>query len=75
MDKIEKNTQGGFTGALLMIIGFFLLFGWPFGTIIGVALIITGGCLGNGYRCGSCGNKIDSKQVKMCPTCKTALSV
>lgn len=75
MAKLEKNTQGGFSGALLILAGLVLLFAWPFGTIIGVLLLIAGGCLGNGYRCGDCGNKVDSKQVKMCPTCKAVLCV
>lgn len=75
MAKIDKNTQGAFTGAFLIIIGFLLLFAWPFGTIIGVLLIFAGSQFGTGFRCGACGNKIDSKQVKMCPTCKTALYI
>jgi hypothetical protein len=72
---LEKNTNGGFTGAMLVIIGILLLFVWPFGTLIGVIMIIAGSQIGNGYRCGECGNKVDSKQVKICPTCKTTLSL
>lgn len=74
MATLEKNTKGGFSGALLLLVGIVLLFVWPFGTIIGIILIIVGANIGNGYRCGDCGNKIDSKQVKMCPTCKALLS-
>ena len=71
MAKLEKNTMGGFTGAMLILIGIVLLFVWPFGTIIGVIVLIAGFSIGNGYRCGDCGNKIESKQVKMCPVCHT----
>jgi len=73
MATLEKNTKGGFTGALLILVGIVLLFAWPFGTIIGIILIIVGANSGNGYRCSDCGNKIDSKQVKMCQTCKAQI--
>jgi rubrerythrin len=65
----EKNTRGGLTGALLILGGVVMLFIWPFGTIIGLVLLVLGCSIGNGYRCGNCGNKIESKFVKMCPTC------
>lgn len=73
MALLEKNTKGGFTGALLLLAGIILLFAWPFGTLIGLGLIIAGALIGNGYRCGDCGNKIESQHVKMCPVCKAAL--
>lgn len=73
MANLEKNTKGGFSGALLILIGIVLLFAWPFGTIIGVILLIVGSQIGNGWRCGDCGNKVESHHVKMCPVCKAAL--
>lgn len=73
MATLEKNTKGGFTGAMLILTGIVLLFVWPFGTIIGVILLIVGCNIGNGYRCGDCGNKIEDSKVKMCPICKAAL--
>ena len=75
MAQLEKNTKGGCLGALLILIGIALLFVWPIGSLIGVILLICGALLGNGYRCGDCGNKVESKLVKICPVCHARLFI
>lgn len=43
------------------------------GAIVGIPLLIVGGRMSCVFRCGNCRNKIDSKQVRLCPTCRSPL--
>ena len=70
--KIKKVSFAGWH-TILQIIGFFLLFVFPIGTVVGLMLMICGSHMGKYYVCGGCLNKID-KESKLCPTCKANLS-
>ena len=61
-------------GIVLRIIGIFLLFAFPIGTIAGVGLIIAGWKMSKKYACSECGNLLSRKEVKFCTTCKTTLA-
>jgi len=72
--KTEHWGLGCFVQALGLAIfvgGCFLgLPGIIFGGLILVALLILGSHLSVKWLCGNCGNRIDGKQVTICPTCK-----
>ena len=74
MASITKKSQFIGTGCLIQILGLLLLFVFPIGTIIGILLLITGSRLKVKLVCSECGNKIDGKEVKLCPTCKADFS-
>lgn len=69
--KIKKveNTGGGIVAQL---IGFVLLFLFPFGTIVGIILLIAGRKMSTKFICEKCHNPVD-KNSKMCPACKANL--
>jgi len=72
MASITKKKEFAGTGCLAQISGFILLFLFPFGTIAGIVLIIIGSRLKVKLACSECGNKIDNKEVRMCPVCKVS---
>jgi predicted RNA-binding Zn-ribbon protein involved in translation (DUF1610 family) len=68
----RRKTSAG--GIILELIGFFLLFVFPIGTIIGVCLIALGYGMSKRLVCGFCGNQIADKDVRMCPTCRNRVA-
>ncbi|MEI6205395.1 MAG: hypothetical protein WCP20_01300 [Desulfuromonadales bacterium] len=62
-------------GSLLILIGILSLSALPIGTIIGIFLIIWGVNLSKIYRCTSCGNRVESKEILVCPSCREKLGV
>ena len=72
--KIAKVRKTNVGGILLELIGFILLFLFPFGTITGILLMALGFSLSKAFICSSCGNPIDGKHVRLCPTCKIDLA-
>lgn len=65
---IKRTTSGG--GLVLELLGFILLFVFPIGTIFGICFLIVGFQMSKKIVCSECGNKIEDKDVKMCPVCK-----
>ena len=62
----------GSAGTILQLVGFFCLFiTWPIGLILGLVLMALGTPLARRCRCPNCGNALDSKKVRICPTCRT----
>jgi rubrerythrin len=73
MPKVIKKRQTSAAGLLLELIGFAMLSFWnvnPILSMIGVGLLIAGISMANKFVCSECGNKIEDKNVKMCPVCK-----
>jgi hypothetical protein len=68
MAKIIKKRQSGWLA--LEWVGAVLLFFFPVGSVIGLILLICGENFGERLICSQCCNKIDSKEVRICPTCK-----
>jgi hypothetical protein len=64
--RIAKSQLAGM-GCLLQLIGLILLFFFPIGTIIGLALLILGHFSARKLICGNCGNPVASRSVKLCP--------
>lgn len=62
-------------GLAIQFIGFLFLFAFPFeiGIVVTVVCLIVGGLMARGWRCSECRNKIDNKEVRLCPTCRAAL--
>lgn len=62
--------------ALLVPVLLGLLFGW-IGTLIGLVVAVTlflkGSAMSISWRCGSCGNPLHDKGVRMCPVCKDSV--
>jgi hypothetical protein len=68
--KAELIGKGCFVQGVGLILCF--LFS-PFGLIAGICILVVGGRMAYKLTCGSCGNKIEDKDVKMCPVCKANL--
>jgi hypothetical protein len=79
--KITGNGSGC-AGILLVSTGTLMLlfiFIFPFGNIllriaVGTLLILAGRFVSKPLRCGNCGNRIESRQVKLCPVCHFTLT-
>jgi hypothetical protein len=71
MQKIISKRQTSVVGLLLELLGVVLLFIFPIGTIFGIAFLICGFNQSKKNVCSECGNKIEDKDIKICPFCKT----
>ncbi|MCX7062836.1 MAG: hypothetical protein NTZ11_18365 [Gammaproteobacteria bacterium] len=60
------------TGCLVQGLGLLLLFVWPLGSVIGIALLLVGSSMAKKLICSACGNTVE-KTSTMCPTCKVNL--
>lgn len=66
--QIIKCRSSGFrlVASVLLIVAGIASVIWLFG----IVLIILGAMLWNQLACSNCGNRIESKHVKICPTCR-----
>jgi Zn finger protein HypA/HybF involved in hydrogenase expression len=64
-----KHTEFIGVGCAVQVLGIALLFLFPIGTIIGIALLVWGSQLSVKWQCATCGNRIE-QSAKICPTCK-----
>ena len=76
MAKVVKKRQTSAAGLLLELIGLAMLFCWnvnPIISLLGIGLLIAGISKSKKYICSRCGNKVEDKDVKMCPVCNAQL--
>jgi rubrerythrin len=66
--KLKKSEFMG-AGCMVQAVGLVLLFVWPIGTFIGIALLIYGGTMSGKFICSNCGNPV-VKTSTLCPHCK-----
>jgi hypothetical protein len=71
--KIITKYDSAGTGCFVQAIGLIALFFFPVGTVIGLLMIGWGSYLSKRLLCGNCKNKVDSKEVRMCPVCREVL--
>ncbi len=64
----KKKSEFIGVGCWIQLIGIVLLFLFPIGTIIGVALLVIGSRFSYKFICSECGNKVE-KTSKICPHC------
>jgi DNA-directed RNA polymerase subunit RPC12/RpoP len=69
----KRGSKTSPAGIICELIGFILLFLFPIGTILGIALMIAGYQVSRIWRCSNCGNVITDKEVLICPTCKSQM--
>jgi hypothetical protein len=69
--KARKTSAGGI---VLEVIGFILLFVFPIGTIIGIALICAGERMSYIFKCPSCHNDLSDKEARVCPACHSEMA-
>ena len=67
---IQSKSEGCGAGCFLQLVGLVLLFLFPIGTILGIAMIIWGHFAAQKFSCGNCGNVLSSNSVKLCPACQ-----
>lgn len=79
MATIKRKRQTSALGLILEISGFFIFLGSvisvvgiPF-ALVGIVLMVAGFLKSFKLVCSVCGNRIDDKEVKLCPTCKESL--
>ena len=78
MAKIIKKRQTSFLGLLLEITGFIIIIvgaptfagGGFVGVFIGIILMVVGFGKSRKMVCSECMNRIEDKEVRMCPVCK-----
>lgn len=82
MAKCVSKTQFAGVGALVQLVGgvavaagaiYYGDTGLLVGGVIGVALLVIGSNLSKIFRCSDCGNRLDGRHVKLCPTCKAVV--
>jgi len=76
--SVKKKSDFVGPGAAVQLLGIVLPIALGFmagpagavvGILAGIMLLIIGGRMAILWTCGKCGNKLTSKQVKICPTC------
>jgi hypothetical protein len=70
MPWIKRKSEIAGIGCLFQGIGLLLLFFFPWGTLAGVGLLLWGSWNATKFICSECGNRVDNRQVKLCPACK-----
>ncbi len=72
MAKIKKHREFYMFSFILQVLGVLMcFFVFPGGILIGIVLFIAGTATRPKYLvCSECGNKIENKEVKLCPVCK-----
>lgn len=82
MAKRVRVTSFAGRGALVQGVGLLvplilgLTFGWVgtlLGLIVAVVLFFKGSAMATFWRCGTCGNPLHDKQVRMCPVCRDSI--
>ncbi|MGV3773018.1 MAG: hypothetical protein ACO1QB_08960 [Verrucomicrobiales bacterium] len=66
--KVERINS--FPTLAMEIGGFILMIFYPFGTILGIVLVITGWRQSYKLRCGNCDAVINNADQEKCPKCK-----
>lgn len=72
-----KKTEFAGAGAAVQAVGLLLCIGsvfifWP-AMVVGILLLVIGGRMAIKHICSNCGNRLDSKLVKLCPACHANL--
>lgn len=71
----KKKSEIIGVGSLVQGVGLILCFIWfPFGLLFGMVFIVVGGRMSRKLTCSVCGNRIESKDVRICPVCKSVFS-
>lgn len=82
MAKIKSKTVFAGSGSLVQLVGvatavmgtlWFGDMGLLVGGVLGLMLLIVGSSMSKYLFCSNCGNRLDGRHVKMCPTCKEAI--
>jgi hypothetical protein len=71
--RVQRKRKTNVLGILVELVGLFLLFVFPFGTIVGIILLFLGGRMSLRLVCSECGNRVEDKSVRMCPVCRAIL--
>jgi len=61
-------------GCAIQAIGVILLFWFPFGTLLGLLLLVIGSRMARKWICSECKNPLASKSVTLCPACRVYYS-
>ena len=71
---IKKKSEFAGVGALVQAVGLVVCFlFFPFGIFVGIIVILIGSRMAIKHVCSACGNKVEDKDVRICPVCKAAL--
>lgn len=72
--KITKSDFVG-VGAFVQLIGIIMMFFWfPLGLIAGFIALLIGSRMALYKICSQCGNKLQNKESKVCPTCRASFN-
>lgn len=75
VSTIKSRSEIAGKGCVVQAIGLLAcFFAFPLGLLVGVPLLVWGGAMAKKLVCGSCGNPVDSKTVKLCPVCRATLT-
>ncbi len=69
MAKKKRKAEFAGLGCVIELIGLVLLFVFPIGTVIGIALLIFGSQKAIRLICSDCGNLVQKESI-ICPHCK-----
>lgn len=71
--KLETKFESAGVGCLWQTVGICVVWIFPIGTIIGLALFVYGSSKARYFRCGACKNRLSDKGVTLCPSCGATL--
>ena len=74
MAEIVSKYKAAGGGCLVQLVGFIACFiAFPVGLFIGIALLVVGGRMARYPACGNCGNRLEDRDVRICPVCRATL--
>lgn len=73
--KKKRKSEFAGVGALVQAAGIALMFFWfPIGIFMGLLFLLIGSSMAVYSVCSNCGNKLQNKESKVCPTCKASFN-
>lgn len=67
--KIKSQSEIAGSGCLVQVLAICVIWLWPIGTIMGIALFFIGSGMSRKLVCSECGKDLTSRRIKICPAC------
>ena len=71
--RIKTKSESFGVGCLLQLIGLVVIWFFPIGTIAAICLFVMGSAAARYPVCSECGIKLNSRDVRICPACKSRI--
>jgi ribosomal protein L37AE/L43A len=66
---IKRKSEVAGMGCVIQFISLIVVWFFPIGTMIAIALFIIGSAMSRRLVCSQCGTTLSSRKIKICPSC------